>query len=385
MDAFFAAVEALRHPEYRGKPLIVGGDPAGRRGVVSTCSYEARKYGVRSAMPIREAVRRCPHAIFVRPDMRTYAAYSRRVYDVLQEFTPVIEPLSIDEAFLDMTGTEHFYSSLRDMAAEIKRRIRERTGLIASVGVAHNKFLAKLASDSGKPDGLVIIDPADAQAFLDPMPVGRLWGVGPKTSERLAGLGVRTVRDLRERSAGWLKAVLGDTAAAHLYLLARGIDDRPVVPEHESKSISRETTFEDDVGDPEALRYVLAVLTADVGARLRRAGLFAGSVQIKARYPDFTTVTRRRTVPHPFNDDDRLFAAADELLSKLAPKRPLRLLGVGVGDLTQSVQTSLFDQDHRSEAIAETLDRLREKFGERVVKHGREWMAARRERPKMEE
>lgn len=373
MDAFFASIEALRRPEYRGKPLIVGGDPQGRRGVVSTCSYEARAYGVRSAMPIREAVRRCPHAIFVRPDMKTYAEYSRRVHEVLSEFTPVIEPLSIDEAFLDMTGCEHFYQSLEHMGEAIKGRIRERTGLTASVGIAHNKFLAKLASDSGKPDGLVVLRPSEATRFLDPLPVRSLWGVGPKTSSRLAQLGVATVKDLRERSLPWLKAALGEAAANHLFRLCRGQDDRDVVPEQESKSISRETTFEEDVRDPETLVHVLAVLVADVGARLRRARLFAGAVQIKVRYPDFRTLTRRRSLPHATDSDERLYKVAKELLEQVGPRAPVRLLGVGVAELTQSVQTSLFADDARSSAIDRTLDRLTQQFGERIVRPGREW------------
>lgn len=373
MDAFFAAVEVLRHPEYKGKPLIVGGDPQGRRGVVSTCSYEARSFGVRSAMPIREAVRRCPHAIFVRPDMKAYAEYSRRVHEVLSELTPLIEPLSIDEAFLEMTGCEHFYRSLDHMGTEIKRRIRERTGLVASVGIAHNKFLAKLASDLGKPDGLVIVRPEDTRSFLDPLPVGRLWGVGPKTAERLVQLGIRTVRDLRERSLVWLEATLGKSAANHLYRLSRGLDDREVVPEHECKSISRETTFEDDVRDRDTLHHVLALLVADVGARLRQAGLHAGAVQIKVRYPDFKTITRRRSLPSAVDNDDRLFAVARELLFQVDPRLGVRLLGVGVSDFAPAVQASLFADDARSKAIDRTLDRLREKFGERIVKPGREW------------
>lgn len=372
MDAFFASVETLLHPEYRGKPLIVGADPLVGRGVVSTCSYEARAYGIRSAMPIREAYRRCPHGIFVRPDMKTYATYSRMVREVLDAFSPVVEPLSIDEAFLDMTGCEHFYPSLKAMGESLKKAIREATGLVASVGIAPNKFLAKLASDLSKPDGLLVVEAHQVEAFLGPLPVERLWGVGPKGAQRLRERGIGTIAALRQRSLAWLEREFGDAMGRHLYNLARGIDERPVQPENEALSMSREITFDNDVEDPSLLRSVLAELVADVGRRLRREGLFARTVTLKLRYADFTTLTRRRTIDRPFHDDDRIFALACRLLEELNVRRPVRLIGVGVADFHESSQASLFEDDERSEAISRVMDEINAKKGARVLRKGRE-------------
>jgi Nucleotidyltransferase/DNA polymerase involved in DNA repair len=372
MDAFFASIEALLHPEYRGKPLIVGADPRSNRGVVSTCSYEARAYGVRSAMPIREAYRRCPHAIFVRPDMPTYVAYSRKVREVLDRFTPIVEPLSIDEAFLDMTGCEHFYPSLHEMGKAIKEAIREATGLIASVGIAPNKFLAKLASDLGKPDGLVVVSPQDVQSFLDPLPVQRLWGVGAKGAARLIAQGITTIGELRQRSLPWLQRELGHSLGQHLYRLARGIDERPVEPVSEAQSMSREITFDTDVQDPSLLRSVLAKLVADVGRRLRKEGLFAHTVTLKLRYPDYTTITRQKRSQLPFCDDDRIFALAIRLLESINVSRPVRLIGVGVTDFVEAKQASLFEDDSRAEAISRVMDAVNAKGSGRLLQRGRE-------------
>lgn len=372
MDAFFASVEALLHPEYRGKPLIVGADPRSHRGVVSTCSYEARKYGIHSAMPIREAYRRCPHGIYVRPDFETYERYSRIVRKVLERFTPVVEPVSIDEAFLDMTGCEHFYASPRHMGLAIKQAIREATGLTASVGIAPNKLLAKLASDYRKPDGLHVIEPGGEQAFLDPLPVEKLWGIGPKSAARLKARGIATVADLRRRSLAWLRREFGASLGEHLYEIARGIDRRPVEPETEARSISREITFDVDVDDPSRLRAVLAGLAADVGMRLRKEGRFARTVTLKVRYPDFTTLTRRRTAARPFQDDDRIFASAWSLFNSLEVRGPLRLLGTGVADLVDAQQLSLFEDDAKSEAICKLMDAINSRAGERLIKRGRE-------------
>jgi len=372
MDAFFASVEMLLHPEYRGKPLIVGADPHSNRGVVSTCSYEARRYGIHSAMPIREAYRRCPHAIYVRPDFQSYERYSRMVREVLDRFTPLVEPLSIDEAFLDMTGCEHFYRSPRHMGQAIKQAIHEATGLTASIGVATNKFLAKLASDFEKPDGLTVIKPGQEQAFLDPLPVEKLWGVGQKGAHRLKERGIATVADLRRRSLTWLRREFGPSLGEHLYHLARGIDERSVEPEAEARSMSREITFDVDVQDPSHLKSVLARLVADVGARLRKEGRFARTVTLKVRYPDFTTLTRRRTASTPFQDDDRIFALAWALLVAVDVRRPVRLLGVGVTDFVDAKQISLFEDDARSEAISRVMDSINTRAGSRLIKRGRE-------------
>lgn len=372
MDAFFASVEMLLHPEYRGKPLIVGADPHVGRGVVSTCSYEARAYGIRSAMPIREAYRRCPHGIYVRPDMKTYAKYSRMVRQVLDSFSPVVEPLSIDEAFLDMTGCEHFYPSLPEMGQALKQAIRDATGLVASVGIAPNKFLAKVASDLSKPDGLLVVEADRVEEFLGPLPIERLWGVGPRGAQRLRQKGIGTIAALRQRSLAWLVREFGESMGHHLYHLARGIDDRPVEPESEALSMSREITFDNDVEDPSLLRSVLAELAADVGRRLRRDGLFARTVTLKLRYADFTTLTRRRTVQLPFHDDDRIFGLACRLLDGLNVNRPVRLIGVGVADFHEARQTTLFDDDDRLETISRVMDQVNAKAGARLLRRGRE-------------
>lgn len=370
MDAFFAQIEVLDNPEYRGKPLVVGGRRDSRRGVVSTASYEARKYGIRSAMPIRRAVELCPHAVFVPPRMSRYEEVSRQVFSVLDSFSPVVEPLSIDEAFLDMTGCEHFYADARHMGMQLKQRIFEATGLTASVGIAPSKFVAKLASDREKPNGLVIVTAAEVDNFLVPLPVEAIWGVGPKTAARLRIMGVCTVQDVRETPLERLARELGPRLAAHVQALAFGRDERPVEPDSEAKSIGRETTFEEDVPDGPVLRGVLARLAASVGYRLRKEGLYARTVTVKVRYPDFETHTKSRTLPEPFRDDDTLYAEAIRLLDELQLRQPLRLIGVYASQLQQGVQMSLFSR--REDKLTEVLDAINDKLGGRVVRRGRE-------------
>lgn len=370
MDAFFAQVEALDHPEYRGKPLVVGGDRESARGVVSTCSYEARAYGIRSAMPIRRAVQLCPDAIFVRPRMARYQEMSRRIRAVLDEFSPVVEPLSIDEAFLDMTGAEHAFADPLHMGRELKARIRAATELTASVGIAPNKFVAKLASDYGKPDGLVAVGAAELDGFLLPLPVEAVWGVGPRTAVRLRRAGMATVADVRRRSAGELERLLGHKAGRHVYELCFGRDPRPVQPETPAKSLGRETTFEVDVPDGPELRAHLARLVAEVGARLRRHGLSARTVTVKIRYPDFATHTKSRSVATPFRDDDRIFREASRLLDTFALKRPLRLLGVYVSQLEEDRQAALFSE--RTDRLTQVMDAINQRYGTRVLRRARE-------------
>lgn len=370
MDAFFAQVEVLDNPAYRGLPLIVGGDPQGRRGVVATCSYEARAFGVRSAMPISRAVQLCPHAVFVRPRMARYQEMSRRIREVLAAFSPVVEAISIDEAFLDMTGCEHPYASAWHLGRELKRRIREATGLTASVGIAPNKFVAKLASDRGKPDGLVAVEAGQLEDFLSPLPVQALWGVGARTAQRLAAAGIHTVTDIRRRPLSQLCQLLGDSLGRHVHQLAFGIDPRPVQPEGEAKSIGRETTFPYDLPDGPELRTQLARLAAEVGLRLRRANLAARTVTVKARYPDFETHTRSHSLPTPFRDDDRLFREASRLLDDLRPDRPLRLLGVYVSQLEPYRQVSLFPEP--SDRLADVIDHIHRRYGPGALRRGRE-------------
>lgn len=370
MDSFFASVEMLDNPEYRGKPLIVGGRRDSPRGVVSTCSYEARKYGVRSGMPISEAARLCPHGIFVPGRHWRYAEVSRQIMAVLEEFTPVIEQVSVDEAFLDMTGCEHFYADAREMGQKIKSRIREAVSLTCSVGIAPNKFLAKVASDLQKPDGLVIVRPEEVDAFLEPLPVRKIWGVGERAEQELSRLGIHTVRDLKKWKLDDLVARFG-AYGRHLYLLARGIDERPVGEESETKSISRETTFDYDIGDFETLRRTISELSASVGARLRAAGFFARTVHIKLRYPDFTTITRAHTLPVTFCDDDTIYEEALRMFMEAnATPRKYRLIGVGVAGLSAVRQQALF-ADSRSEEISKVMDRINAKFQGKAIVKGR--------------
>lgn len=370
MDAFYAAVEALDNPAYRGKPLIVGGPRDSRRGVVSTCSYEARRYGVRSAMPLAEAARRCPEAIFVPGRMSRYAEVSRLVQEVFLEFTPIVEPVSIDEAFLDLSGCEHFHPTLTALGQAIKKRIAQATGgLTASVGIAPNKFLAKLGSELEKPDGLVVVTEENLDALLLPQPVGRLWGVGPKTEAELARHGLRTVADLRKVPLEWLAGRFGKFGPV-LYRLARGEDDRPVTPGGEPKSIGHEETFPTDLSDPAELRRVLAILAGQVGRRLRQQGCAARTVTLKLRYADFTTLTRSHTITGAFDDDDTLLAEALRLWEKAEKEQAFRLLGVYVSGLVPAQQLSLLP-DRKREVMA-VMDRLNARFRRDMVVKGRQ-------------
>ena len=292
MDAFFAAVEVLDNPEYAGKPLIIGGYKDSPRGVVSTASYEARKFGVRSAMPISRAAVLCPHGIFIPGRMYRYQEVSEQVHSIFPEFSPVVEPLSIDEAFLDMTGCEHFYSSLEEMGMRLKNRIKEETGLTASVGIASNKFLAKLASDWRKPDGLFVLRPHQVQGFLRDLPVSKLWGVGKKSEAVLHEHGLHYVRDILPRSLTWLQERLGAALGLQVYNLARGLDERPVTPMRDAQSIGHEITFDEDQDSFSFLRQQLARMSEKVGWRLRNQGFYARTVSIKVRFGDFKTLTR---------------------------------------------------------------------------------------------
>jgi len=369
MDCFFAAVEALDHSEYRGKPLIVGGRPDTPRAVVSTCSYEARKYGVRSAMPISQAARLCPHALFVTGNMRRYVEVSRQIMECLAEFTPRIQPTSIDEAFLDMTGCEHFYENTRAMGASIKQRIRERTGLTASCGIAPNKFLAKLASSKSKPDGLLVITVDEAADFLAPLPVRELWGVGERGEQELARYGIATVSDLRAWPAEWLADRFGKWGML-IYDLARGIDDDPVVTDEECKSYGSESTFDSDVDDIDSLCSCLARHSQRVGKRLRAAGRLARTVTLKVKFADFDQITRSRSVGQPFDGDDTIYSIACELLREIRLRMAVRLIGVSVSGLTECRQLSLFESPRGK--LDQVLDSITDRFGRKGVSRGRE-------------
>ena len=367
MDAFFASVEQRDHEEYRGKPVIVGG--LGPRGVVSTASYEARKFGVHSALATAIARRRCPDGIFLPTDHARYSAVSRQIFSILARFSPVVEPLSIDEGFLDLTGMERLMESPRAYGEKLKRAVHEETGLTASVGVAPNKFLAKLASDLEKPDGLVIVPPENVEKFLAPLPVGRIFGVGKKTEARLAGLGFRTIGELAAADHKKLAAALGERMAAQLLALAHGIDDRPVEPIRAAQSIGREETFEKDLLAREAAERVLLSLAEEVGWRLRREGLAARTVTLKVRLASFDTFTRSRTFPDPLSYDEDIFTAAQTLFREfpLTPGQGIRLLGVSASNLAAEAETSLFDDHEKKDRLYGAIDQLKGRFGEGIL------------------
>ena len=367
MDAFFASVEQRDHEEYRGKPVIVGG--LGPRGVVSTASYEARKFGVHSAQAMAIARRRCPDAIFLPPDHPRYSAVSRQIFSILSRFSPVIEPLSIDEGFLDLTGMERLMENPRAHGEAIKRAVREETGLTASVGIAPNKFLAKLASDLEKPDGLVIIRPGDAEKVLAPLPVSRIFGVGKKTEARLAEIGVRTIGQLAAADRGKLTQTLGNRMTAQLLALAHGIDDRPVEPRRAAQSIGREETFDEDIRSREEAEKVLLALSEEVGWRLRREGLSARTVTLKLRFASFDTYTRQQTFPDPVSYDEDIFEAARSLFRafSMPPGQGIRLLGVSAGNLSEGGEVSLFDDHEKKDRLYDAIDSLKKRFGEGVL------------------
>lgn len=372
MDAFYASVEVHDDPSLEGKPLIVGG--TGGRGVVAAASYEARRFGIRSAMPTREALKRCPHLVCVRPRMARYKEVSRQVFAIFGEFTDVIEGLSLDEAFLDVTASGALFGSPATMASRIKARIREDTGLSASVGVAHNKLLAKLASEMDKPDGLTVIEPGQVQRILDPLPVGRLHGIGRKTAATLESQGLYTLGQLREAPESVLWPLFGrDTR--RMRERAAGIDDRPVVSDVAEQQVSCEETFETDVHDHAVLYGHLARLADRTAARLRARKLEAGLVSIKVRQRDFVTFTRQRTFTPATHETRLIVEVATALLARWFEEHPrvaVRLLGVGVGQLAPAAQLDMFEAQESAAAgsIDTTLDRIREKFGQGAVKRG---------------
>jgi DNA polymerase-4 len=367
LDAFFAAVEQRDHPELRGKPVIVGGDPRSR-GVVSTCSYEARRFGVHSAMPLRTALSLCPDGIFVPVDGAKYQRVSREVMTVLRRFTPAVEQVSIDEAFLDVAGSEGLFGTAPEIARRIKAEVVAATGLTISAGVATNKLIAKVGSDLRKPDGLVVVQPGEEAAFLAPLEIRRLWGIGPKTAERLHGLGIRTIGDLAALPVETLVRALGDHGAT-LHDRALGIDADPVVGGGEAaKSVSHETTFEVDVTDAAEIERTLLALTEGVSARLRSAGLRAGTVAVKVRDSQFRTVTRQKTLPEPSDLTDTIWRAALELVRPEIRGKKIRLLGVAATQLGQPEQTTMFEiVDAKQRRVVDATDAVRRRFGDRAV------------------
>lgn len=385
LDAFFAAVEQLDHPEWRGKPVIVGGDPS-RRGVVSTASYEARVFGVRSAMPSARAAALCPGAIWAPARFSRYREISNAVFEIFRSESPLVQPVSVDEAFIDVTPGSHSAEDPIAIAERIRSRIAE-LGVTASVGVATSKTVAKIASDHDKPDGLTVVRPGEEEAFLAPLPVRDMSGIGPKSAERLRQLGIRTLGDLAALDEQTALTVFGSHGPT-LVLRARGIDERPVHENDPAKQVSKERTFASDIHDADELRSVLDSLSAQVGRRLRTKGVAGRTVQVKLRFSDFTTRTARRTMPQP-SDDERVFGrVARELLSShWSPGVGVRLLGVGVSGFEERGQQLTF-QDATDEPVAHAsdgelvrgIDAVRERFGEDALRFGKDLMSGGRDR-----
>jgi len=375
MDAFYASVEQLDDPDLVGKAVIVGGDPK-KRGVVSAASYEARKLDVHSAMPMSQAIRLCPNAIVLPVRMKRYAELSEQIHAIFQKFTPEIEPISLDEAFLDVTGSLQLFGDAEKIGREIKHQIKEQLGLVASVGIAYNKFLAKLASDLEKPDGFVIITEENKQQIVDPLPVSRIWGIGKVTEKALKSKGINIIKQLREAPQEILQSVFGDQTP-HMLRLAQGIDNREVESSREAKSISSEQTFAADITDKEILSGVLLNQVEDVAQRLRTADLEAKTITLKLRYDDFRTITRSTTFDCPTNTTKTLWQEAKNILVKWHKKSAgaLRLLGFGASGLqkTGTGQQQLFaePEQEKQERLDKAFDDIRGKFGHDALRRGK--------------
>jgi DNA polymerase-4 len=378
MDAFFCSVEQRDNPEHKGKPVIVGADPKNGkgRGVVAACSYEARKYGIHSAMPISTAYNKCPKAVFLRPDMEKYAMASHQIFSILERFTPDIEPISIDEAFMDITGSYTLFGTPLGTCRKIKAAIKKETDLTASIGLAPNKMTAKIASDMEKPDGLVEVNPVDLLSFLHPLPAGKLWGVGEKTLEAFKRIGIFTIGDLAQRGEEELERLFG-VNGQHVWELSNGIDDRSVETVGTIKSISNEHTFEKDVTDTKTILDVLMHLSEKVSMRLRRSDFKGRTITLKIRFSDFKTYTRGISLDMNTNFVDDIY---ENVLKKLqqfnTDKRPVRLLGVKVSNLSDtSWQENLFegtnDKSLKKERLHKALDSIVDRFGAGAVKRRR--------------
>lgn len=373
LDAFYASVEQLADPELAGRPVIVGG--LGNRGVVAAASYEAREFGVHSAMPMAQARRACPHAAFLAPRFEAYSAASRAVMDILDSFTPLVEPIAADEAFLDVAGARRTFGTGPEIGAAIRARILGETGLVASVGAARTKHLAKLASDSAKPDGLLVIEPGTELEFLHPLPARRLWGVGPATQARLDRLGISTVGDIAAMPESALVAALGVSHGRHLHALAHNRDARAVQPSRATKSVGHEETFATDITDRRSLRREIARLSERVARRLRDHGLTARTVRLKVRFGDFRTITRSHTWLEPSNSSYDVRATAATLFDSVDVTPGVRLIGVATAALSDEVvvQAALdFDEPASANpetrrALEEAIDGVRARFGEDAV------------------
>lgn len=376
LDAFFASVEQRDDPSLRGKPVVVGGSR--ERGVVAAASYEARSFGVHSAMPMAEALRRCPEAVVVEHHMDRYLEASRSFFTILEDFTPLVEGLSVDEAFLDITGVRRLLGSPEKIAMDIRARVTREIDLVASVGVAPTKFAAKIASDIDKPDGLRIVEAQDLLDFLRPLPVSRLWGVGKVTQEKLALLGLRTIGELAGFPVLVLKKKLGPNMGQHLHSLAQGHDSRGVEPGRDAVSVGNEETFEHDVADPEEIRKVLLRQADKVARRLRKSDLRARTLVLKIKFADFKQITRQKTLSDPSSDGQVLADTANALLAELkidgshGKSRKVRLCGVTAANLEarQAPRQLSFHEESRAqgERLGDLLDSIKDRFGEDSVK-----------------
>jgi DNA polymerase-4 len=368
VDAFYASVEERDCPAYRGRPVVVGARP-GQRGVVAAANYAARRYGIHSAMPIAEASRRCPHAVFLRPDMAKYSAVSRQVFDILRTVTPVVEPVSIDEAYLDLGGLERLSGPPEAIGRDIRARVMAGTGLTVSVGIGPNRLIAKLASEACKPDGLRVVPPTKVAGFLGAMPIERLRGMGGKTQQAFARLGIRSVAQLRSVPLPYLEQHVGHSLAAKFHAQAHGLATAEVCPARARKSLSKETTFATDRTDPPDLRDVLRLLAAEVAARARREGLAGAVVTLKVRYAGFDTHTRQRRLAQATHDEGEILRTAWSLFRQGdLPSAPVRLIGVGISDWADTAppQADLFEGPRarqKRESLLATIDRARERFG----------------------
>ena len=368
MDAFYASVEILDNPDLKGLPVIVGGRSA--RGVVSTCSYEARKFGVHSAMPLFEARRLCPHGVYLPVRPHRYAEISGEIMAIFRETSPLVEQLSIDEAFLDLTGMERL-GGAETIAHQVQDRIQEELKLSASVGLAPNKFLAKLASDMDKPHGFVKITPGEAEAMLAPMPVTKIFGIGRSAEDKLKQFGIEKIGQLASADVAILRKVFGINAE-QVKRLARGLDDRPVVNEEEAKSIGKENTFDYDLTDFESCRDEVLDLSGQVGWRLRRENLAGHTVTLKVKFADFHTITRSSTGDRLIAWDEDIFSLAEQMLRKINVKPGVRLLGVSVSNLFRPEDEPVlgFAEDERMQRRNRAIDSLKSKFGENIIKRG---------------
>ncbi len=373
MDAFFASVEQLDDPSIRGKPVIVGGTALGKRGVVSTASYEARKYGVHSAMPIIKAKKLCPHGIYVPGRHHRYAEISDNIFEIFYNYTPLVEKISIDEAFLDLTGCHRLFGDTISIGKKIKNEVKERTGLTASVGIAPNKFMAKMASDMEKPDGFVVIKSDEIDKILIPLPVGKLWGVGKKTEKILREKGIKTVGMLRKIPRSDLEKMFGKLGL-RLYNLARGIDNRNIESFSSVKSISHEATFSSSLEDIDKIYAVLLELSQKVVRRLRKKQMKGSTVFIKIRYDNFETFNRSLTLKNPADDVDTVYRVGKSLMEENNLfKKPVRLVGIGLESLTDKnqQQLSLFSSSDSEERLSTTIDNIKDRFGEKSIRRAR--------------